>query len=114
MTKRIAIQRLKIIADLLRGEPQRISDKNWRVTYRLNCIGKTLLSCIEKIDNPAKDTKTFEGSKDGADIYFRATMAFFKLSEVKKCKFKNRPSCVGFKCPKGSFYSSEQGCVTPK
>jgi hypothetical protein len=81
MDKRQAIQRVKQMADLLRGEPQNIlgdNQYNWHRRARLNCIGKALLSCVEKLERPAKDSKTFEGALDGADFYFKAAMHFLQ------------------------------------
>jgi hypothetical protein len=79
MTRSQAIRRIGVIADQLRGEPRNLvgnSQRNWHIQARINCVGKALLACVEKLERPAKDTKTFEGAKDGADFYYRAAMCF--------------------------------------
>ena len=79
MTEAQALRRIGVIADQLRGEPRNLvgnSNRNWHIQSRLNCIGKALLSCVEKLERPAKDTTTFEGTVDGADIYYKAAMHF--------------------------------------
>ena len=89
MTKRksTALMRIGVIANQLRGEPQNIvgkSKRNWHLNYRLNCIGKALLACVEILENPTKDASTFEGTKDGADIYFNAAMTFLKPKSQRR------------------------------
>ena len=79
MDKRQALRRIGVIADQLRGEPRNLvgnSQRNWHIQARINCVGKALLACVEKLERPARETHTFEGARDGADFYYKAAMCF--------------------------------------